>query len=87
MEVKGSRMRPARVLSLLFGLSIVTILSGCLSVETVHFAKDEHENFGGQMVGPAPCYYLLLPLTVPVDIASFPLQIPFWGNFMDAQGK
>ena len=75
-------------------LSIVTLLfcsNGCTTYNTVQYAKGYPENVAWftwqtrDMKKPAgdhkahPAYYALTPLTVPVDVVTFPVQyVDYW---------
>ena len=66
--------------------------SGCTTYNTIQYAKGYPENTawftfptkGGEQKDPGdhkphPAYYALTPLTVPVDVATFPFQfVDYW---------
>ena len=68
-----------RIVASLFLVFVAVMFAGCATVMTLHRAEDFHETNGG-IVEPKPWHYALLPLSIPFDIATFPLQLPFWGN-------
>ena len=68
-----------------FSLAVaLSVSSGCVSSHVIHEAKQNSEPSatpsadGGDALEPATHtrfeYYLLLPLTVPIDIVTFPIQ-------------
>jgi hypothetical protein len=76
---------------LFFGLLVCG--SGCLSTKTVQGAQGtvpgNHKDENGKPVydkRPEPGYYCLLPLTVPLDVATLPIQLPVWA-VMEASAK
>ena len=59
---------------LLFALLMSS--SGCMTYSTVQRAKGEHNVITGHSATePHPGYYALLPLAVPADIATSPIQL------------
>lgn len=68
--------------------------SGCTTYNTIQYAKGHSENVAWFTFSalhkernpdekPQPAYYLLTPVTVPVDVATFPIQfVDFWMTFL-----
>lgn len=72
-----------RNLFLLAAILLPLILNaGCATMHTIDAAKgdrtarNEKDDKNGKPseAGPQPAYYLLLPLTIPFDIATSPIQ-------------
>ena len=84
MKIIPQTLIALMLIALLFGSS------GCMTYNTVQCAKGHPENamwfsFGGEESNskpddkPHPAYYALLPLTVPLDIATSPIQLLTFG--------
>jgi hypothetical protein len=60
-------------------LSLVISTSGCITTETIDHAEgSKHTSAKGEVIvdeKSKPELYVLLPLTVPADIATFPFQL------------
>lgn len=76
---------PRHGMACLLAVAVTLFLSGCASVKTVEHAKGHcYKKEDGEIVWdkePKPGYYAFLPLAIPFDIATFPVQmlrIPFW---------
>lgn len=65
-------MPPSRLLLGVLGCAVF-FLSSCATSETLDLAR-ENKKKGGQLA------YLLLPVTVPVDIVTLPAQAYFVGK-------
>jgi hypothetical protein len=73
----------------LFSLTLLTLLAslnGCMTQSAIKYAQGQsHEawinnGFGSGYIGgdqpkPNPCYYFLLPVSIPADIATSPFQL------------
>jgi len=88
----GSMTRMKTTTSM-FLFCLLIFSSGCLSTKTVQRAQGtvpgNHTDETGAHVydkRPEPGYYCLLPLTVPLDIATSPIQIPVW-IYLEASAK
>ena len=59
-------------------LCVAALCSGCATGMTLHAAKGDHSGMLDEAIrhGPyrEPGYFALLPLTVPLDIGTSPLQ-------------
>jgi hypothetical protein len=68
-------------------LGLALLCSGCLSTQMVEKGAKSHwvysEQEGIRKVEGQPGYYALLPLTVPVDLVIYPMQIFFYGDSKD----
>jgi hypothetical protein len=73
-----------RIVPSLFLVSVVVMLNGCTTTMMLHMAEDSHEK-NGEIVKPEPWHYALLPLTIPFDIVTFPLQLPFLAHVLDEE--
>jgi hypothetical protein len=75
-----------KLLTLALVLAITLSVSGCaLTQGVVREAKGRYKTISdnspdGFHMGPEPqpAYYTFLVVTIPVDIATFPIQLPFW---------
>jgi len=54
-------------------LAIILVLSGCATSATWDTARGV-KPFTSEPIEPKPAYYALLPLTVPLDVVTFPVQ-------------
>jgi len=68
----------AQVFNGLFLLALLVSLNGCMTMIAADHAKAKsHEDDKGNVVvdkKSQPAYYVLMPLTVPADIVTFPFQ-------------
>jgi uncharacterized protein YceK len=79
-----------KILRMLLLSCYLTLVSGCATAVTWetgtgHQAKllppYSHTQATETHAKARPQYLLLLPVAVPVDVLTFPIQVPFW--FMD----
>ena len=77
----------------LFSVMLITLLAGlngCMTQSTVKYAQGQpneawiNNGFGSGYIGggpqkPKPYYYFLLPLSIPADIATSPIQAIGYG--------
>jgi hypothetical protein len=63
-------------IAFVLAIGLMVIQCGCMTTLTLDAAKGPHvKNAKGETVHePRPAYYLLLPATVPADVATFPCQ-------------
>ena len=70
-----------RILKTVSLLLVLLSVSGCMTFNTVEFAKGRtHTDNDGKVIvdeKPKPGYYWLIPVTVPADIATSPFQLVF----------
>lgn len=72
------------VRSIVLALCLPPALSGCMvSIMTYNKARGEYTWPSAPKdelpkLEPKPAYYALLPLTVPLDIATCPVQVPLF---------
>ena len=69
-----------RIIAVILVMMMVISSTGCMTHATVKRAKGE-ELFWSDAGGgskPHPGYYCFIPLTVPFDIATSPVQVFFW---------
>ena len=73
--MKSFVSRSSRVLGL---IALLLGGGGCLTCNVLHGAKEQsHRNSGAEVVvdqKAQPARYALLPLTIPVDIVTSPIQ-------------
>jgi hypothetical protein len=76
----------SKIISLFLLFALLVSSNGCMTQSAVKCAEGKsHEawinnGFGSGYIGgdepkPNPCYYLLLPLTIPADIVTSPFQL------------
>ena len=70
------------ILMVAFGLAVT---SGCMSTHVVKNKAQRHVEYDPgterhQEVEGRAGYYALLPLTIPADVATYPLQLLFFGG-------
>lgn len=69
----------AKLLTVVTLMALLVINNGCMTYSTVQTARGEPPNFlpGWRMEAhsPKPAYYALVPLTVPLDIVTSPVQL------------
>jgi hypothetical protein len=75
-----------RILGLATLLALLIGLNGCATYSAIQDARGHPESTlwmwddSNQPTPPRPAYYALVPLTIPVDVATSPLQgIYFFG--------
>jgi hypothetical protein len=69
-------MKAIRSLLLLF---LLLNMSGCMTYSTVQRAKGDYNVVTGHKPDEAhPGYYALIPLTVPLDVATSPIQLIYY---------
>jgi|GEM_PF-6353942 len=57
-------------------LALLVCSNGCMTYSSLQRAKGEHNVVTGHTpTEPQPGYYALLPLAVPADIATSPIQL------------
>lgn len=79
---------PARVISGFFLPAFLFALNGCMTNSAVKHAQgiSSHEYYSGpgevtqyeMHTQPRPAYYGLLPLTIPADIITSPIQLGYY---------
>ena len=67
----------------IIGLLLIALLvstNGCMTNATIQGAEGHHAGWSDAPPAstPHPAYYALLPLTIPLDIATCPIQAIFW---------
>ena len=68
-----------KVVRSLLLLVLVLDMSGCMTYSTVQCAKGDYNVVTGHKPDePHPGYYALIPLTVPLDIATSPIQLIYY---------
>lgn len=74
-----------KALSGFLAIVLLVSLDGCMTYSAAQEAKGRHDK--AHWIGQSsfdhddtnhPSYYLLMPLTVPADVATAPLQLFFW---------
>ena len=66
-----------KMLVLLCAAPLLLVSSGCMTGSVIHDAKYPKETDAAPWAN-----YLLLPITVPADIATSPIQIPAYVSYM-----
>jgi hypothetical protein len=66
-------------IALLFVAVSLAFTTGCMSTHVVKNKARPHAEYGAEVEGQ-PGYYALLPLTIPADLATYPVQIIFFSG-------
>jgi hypothetical protein len=72
------RFTVMKIINHLFVALLVCFQCGCASLAAVANARGSGEE-GPQRHPPQPAFYLLLPVTVPLDVGTLPIQgLLYW---------
>jgi hypothetical protein len=67
-----------RIITHILGALLACSLCGCASIGAVAHARGSGKE-GPQTHPPRPAFYLLLPVTVPLDVGTLPFQgLVYW---------